>query len=98
MGQVIEKACSVDVICQHKADGTVIPLRLRVRDEDGVYQVYQIKAYREVSNYGTYLMPNESVVTSTVRKFECKITVFRIEKMVVLYYNSYDNIWRLQGD
>ena len=26
---------SLDVICQHKKDGTIIPLKIRLQDEDG---------------------------------------------------------------
>lgn len=29
---------SADVICQHKKDGTIIPLKLRIEDEDGELQ------------------------------------------------------------
>ena len=29
---------SLDVICQFKKDGTIIPLKIRLQDEDGEYQ------------------------------------------------------------
>ena len=32
MSRIIDE---VDVICQHKADGSIIPLRLRFMNEDG---------------------------------------------------------------
>ena len=37
MGRIIDK---VDVICEHKSDGTVIPLRFRLMNEDGAYEAY----------------------------------------------------------
>lgn len=36
MRQVTNKNQFADVICQHKADGTIIPLRIRIKDEDGI--------------------------------------------------------------
>ena len=27
----------VDVICEHKSDGSIIPLRFKILDEDGAY-------------------------------------------------------------
>ena len=39
---------SVDVICQHCRDGTIIPMRVRLKDEEGMLQSYTIKGYRKV--------------------------------------------------
>ncbi len=36
----------VDVICEHKSDGSVIPLRFQIVDEDGVYQRFTVKGYK----------------------------------------------------
>ena len=33
----------VDVICQHNKDGSMIPMRVRLTDEDGAVQTYTIK-------------------------------------------------------
>ncbi|MBR1508952.1 MAG: hypothetical protein IJ619_13220 [Eubacterium sp.] len=30
----------VDVICQHNKDGSMIPMRVRLTDEDGAVQTY----------------------------------------------------------
>ena len=35
-----ERGRPVDVICEFSKEGNVVPLRVRVMDEDGVYQVY----------------------------------------------------------
>ena len=48
MGAIQEKYTLADVICQHKTDGTIIPLKIRITDEDGEYQVYNIKSYKDV--------------------------------------------------
>ena len=39
MSRVIE---TVDVICQHKSNGEVIPLRFRLMNEDGQYESYAV--------------------------------------------------------
>ena len=31
---------SIDVICQHTRTGDTIPLRIRLIDEDGIYQTF----------------------------------------------------------
>lgn len=35
----------IDLICQHTMDGKIIPMRMRLRDEDGELQEYTIKGY-----------------------------------------------------
>ena len=44
----------VDVICQHSRDGEVIPLRIRVCDEEGELHAYTIKGYKDLSGRGAY--------------------------------------------
>lgn len=40
-----------DVICQHKTDGTIIPLKIRIAGEDGEYQIFKIKSYKVLSDH-----------------------------------------------
>ena len=42
----------VDVICQQNRDGTMIPLRVRLTDEEGATQTYTIKEYKDLSHQG----------------------------------------------
>ena len=51
MSRVIDK---VDVICEHKADGSLIPMRFRLVNDDGVYEAYTIKGYRQLFNKEKY--------------------------------------------
>ena len=37
---------AVDVICRHSTDGTLIPMRIRVKDVEGEYHIYNIKEYK----------------------------------------------------
>lgn len=67
----------VDVICQHIKEGMIIPIKIRVTDEDGELQTYQVRQYRERSVSGEkYRMPNEVWVTNHLRRFKCKINIF----------------------
>ena len=39
----------IDLICLHGTNGEVTPIRLRLKDEDGQYQAYTIKEYRDLT-------------------------------------------------
>lgn len=86
-GSYTRKYTLADVICQHKIDGSIIPLKIRITDEDGEYQVYNIKSYKDVSNRTAYTMPNGTSVTPAnhLWKFECKISVFNTLKRIQLF-------------
>ncbi|MCR5395834.1 MAG: hypothetical protein K6E64_00045 [Lachnospiraceae bacterium] len=86
---------NVDVICQHTKDGDVIPMRIRVTDEDGIYQAYTIKQYRKISRDGAYTTPDGIFVCNKTMIFECKITVFKQTKTIRLYYEFEKGIWKI---
>lgn len=88
---------SIDVICQNCRDGTIIPLKLRITDEDGEIQQYQIKGYRDVTGRHSYTLPNGVTVTTTqeMRVFECKIDCFQRQKLISIFYNPKTMIWSL---
>ena len=82
-----------DVICQHTREARIIPIKIRVQDEDGEMQTYTIKGYRTLNTLGKVIMPNEVSVSSHIRYFECKINSFGTEKLINLSYNISDNLW-----
>ena len=96
MGAIRESKRKLDVICQHKSDGSIIPIKFRIQDDDGEWQNYLIRSYKVISSPGTYTMPNDVSSSSHTWNFECKIQVFGMEKIVRLFYNGYDNHWKLQ--
>ena len=69
---------TVDVICQHKKDGTMIPLKIRLTDEDGETQDYRVKSYRPVTHIGTFELSN--MAAGTV--FEVRIVCFDRERVL----------------
>ena len=87
---------AVDVICQHTREGNMIPIKIRIQDEEGEFQTYVVKGYKDLSHKGSFTMPNGIMATSTIFPFDCKIVVFGRERIVHLYYNSNDQIWRMR--
>ena len=87
----------IDMICEHKKDGTMIPIKFRVIDDDGLLHEYRIRAYRDLSYKGPYEMPNGIIATSTIFPFECKIDCFGREKVLLLYYNCDQHVWTLSS-
>ena len=85
----------IDVICQYTTNGTIIPLRIRVKDEDGSYQTFTIKAYKELSSPNSYQSPYGTAVHGHIWTFECKIQVLDVTRRLTLFFNSYDNLWKI---
>lgn len=73
---------NIDVICQHCRSGKIIPLKIRLTDEDGQLQEYKIKRFKETTHRGEYKMPNGIKVSlnENLRHFTCIIESFRQEK------------------
>lgn len=83
---------AIDVICQHCKDGSIIPIKIRVQDEEQIYHTYMIKSYLELAS-DEVLLPNEVMVTSNIRRYDCKIEVFGMPKRIVLHYNKSQVKW-----
>ena len=82
----------VDVICQHCKDGTIIPLKVRMTDEEGMYQSYTIHGYKKISG-GGYTLPNGVYVSGLGQAFECKIVTFGRKHSIYLFYKSIEKGW-----
>ncbi len=92
MSRVIDK---VDVICEHKADGCVIPLRFRLMNEDGVYEVYSIKGYRQLFYKETYTTPDGVHVCSKDVVFECRVLILDMYRTIRLYFDKDKVSWKI---
>ena len=93
MSRIIDK---VDVICEHKADGTIIPMRLRFMNDDGEYETYTIKGYREADKKGPHTTKDGIYVIDSVFVFECLIIAMNVKRIVRLYYDPQTTAkWRL---
>ncbi|MCR4643691.1 MAG: hypothetical protein K5697_16900 [Lachnospiraceae bacterium] len=97
MGQNLPALKAVEVICQHGKDGEIVPMRIRLTDEDGLKQAFRIKEYRDLSHLGTRTMPDGVYVTDKILVYECRILVFDRLRMVRLYYDPAAMIWKMSG-
>lgn len=93
-----EELRKVDVICQHSRDGTMIPIKVRFVDEDGEYQTYRIKGYRDLSHQGTREMPDGVFVSNRTFIYECSIMAFGRKRMIRLYYEPSGTVWKMTPD
>lgn len=87
----------LDVICQHTCSGEVIPIKLRMIDDDGEWQIYKIKAYKTLSCPGTIHLPNSVDTTLNTWIFECQLVILGRIIIIKLHYNIYDGIWKIVG-
>jgi hypothetical protein len=85
----------VDVICQHNKDGSMIPMRVRLTDEDGAVQTYTIKNYEDLSHQGTRTMPDGMYVTDRTFVYECQVQAFGRYRMIRLYYEPSGTVWKM---
>ncbi len=76
----------VDVIALHKKDNTIIPLRIRLIDEEGVVREFTIKQYRFIENKDGQSLPDGMYINSRMYAFECYIEVAGMRRLVRLYY------------
>ena len=88
---------NIDMICQHNADGSIIPLKIRMEDDDGMMQEYKVRAYKDLKYKGDLFdMPDVSRIhTSGIYPFEVKIESFGHVRILKLFYNSYEHTWKL---
>lgn len=93
MSKVID---SVDVICQHRSNGEIIPIRFRLMNEDGEYENYTIKGYRPITHKGTYTTPDGIFVSGcTTLIYECFVVVLNSKKTVRLYFETRNCKWKI---
>ncbi|MCR4604467.1 MAG: hypothetical protein K5639_00525 [Eubacterium sp.] len=83
----------IDVICQHSKDGEIIPIKIRLTDEDGVCQEYKIRDFRIVPVNEKQYTPDGLFVSAHTTVYECKIITFKREKTIHINYRCSDGIW-----
>ena len=86
---------NVDVICQHNADGTIMPMRFRLMNEDGIYETYTIKGYRQILRKDVYTTPDGVLTDRREDVFECRVLVLDVYHTVRLYFNKITCKWRV---
>ena len=51
---------AIDVICQHTREGNMIPIKIHIQDEEGEFQTFVVKSYKDLSHKGNFTMPTVS--------------------------------------
>ncbi len=82
----------VDVICQHCTDGSIIPIKIRVQDDEQVYNVYRIKSYSVIASE-RLMLPSEVIVTTDLLRFDCRIDVLGMQRRIILHYSKSKVKW-----
>lgn len=97
MGDIQENNQFIDVICQYTKTGNIIPMRLRIQDNDGIYHEFNVKGYRELTSPGEYKTPYGTISHSSIWRFSCRIQVLNRYKDIELFFNGKDNLWKIVG-
>ncbi len=85
---------NIDMICQHNSDGSIIPIKIRMEDDDGMMQEYKVRAYKDLQYKGN--TPDVGHMhTYGIFPFDVKIESFGRERTLSLFYNSYEHTWTL---
>jgi len=72
----------IDLICQHTTEGKIIPLKIRLKDEDGEQQEFTVRGYREASEF-------------PMLNYECVIVV-RDTKKTIKIFSPDGLIWHIK--
>ena len=86
---------TVDVICQHSRTGIVSPMRIRMLDDDGEFQTYTIKGFRDLSHQGAKELSDGVYITDHALVFDCNILAFGRQRVIRLYYEPSTAIWKM---
>jgi len=85
----------LDVICEFTKEDEIIPMRIRVQDDDGERHVFTIKGYKNLSGRGAYTTPDGVYVNNDILVFLCKIDVFGTAQYIRLYYSLSKSSWSM---
>jgi len=86
---------SLDVICQFNQDGSIIPIKIRLKDESGELQSYVIRGYMEYPPGSEYTLPAGISATNSIHVFKCKVLCFGREQILHMYFNANNSQWNL---
>ncbi len=78
---------NVDAIVLYTKEGEVIPLKIRLTDENGERREFVIKKYRSVGGRGTQTLPDGMYIAGDTLAFECYIQVAEQMRMIRLYHS-----------
>lgn len=84
----------IDVYCHFTKDGGIIPLKIKMPDDEGELQVYKVKAYKEVP----FITDSKTGIGMRTgmgnAAFECKIEIYGRIKIIKIFYIALDRAWK----
>ena len=83
----------VDVILQNNIDGSIIPLKLRIRGEDGEQYECKVIGYIDLSGQGARTFADGVYVSNRNLVYKCKLLVEDKERIVNLYHIPSISAW-----
>ncbi len=89
------KERKLDVYCLFRNDGIVLPIRIRMFDEDGERQDFAIHRYKLIDGAGGPCIPSAEIFQGGAVTFDCEIEVFGHRRVVRLLYTASDMHWKL---
>ena len=87
----------LDVICMMGGDGAVVPIKIRIVDDDGERQVFVIQECTDLSHQGTFTHADGMYFHNEIYVFDCKIQLFDQEKRIRLYYDAGKSKWTMSA-
>lgn len=87
----------VEVICHFKADGSIVPLKIKVSDEEGIAQVFAIRQCKQPKEQLHSELGYQGRMYSNVMTmdYDCMINVFGINKLIKLRYFLSEHQWKI---
>lgn len=87
----------IDCIAQHNSDGELIPLRIRLMDDEGEYRSYTITECRRLDLSTGQYTADKVELTIYDLIYECHASVFGRDTVFRLYYNlkSTTPVWKM---
>lgn len=85
----------VDVYCLFRNDGIMLPIRIRLFDEDGERQDFSIHRYKIIDGAGQGNSARTDMYKRSTVFFDCVIEVFGQERIIRLMYTSKDMQWQM---
>lgn len=94
--KLYNNAIQTDVICEHTTDGTIIPLRCRFQDEEGIFTEYTLIGYNQLIPDNDGYVSDRLYVGPHAIAYDCKIKAYDRIRLIRLLYDMKKNRWEIR--
>ena len=92
MSRIIEE---LDVICQFKSDGEILPIKFRFMNEDGYYKEYKVSGYRKIQINSVHTTDDGITIGPNDKLYRCRVIDDGRILEVRMYFSVNQCKWRL---